>query len=110
MRYNIDKNMLPNTYLFIFLALNAMRSGSAVFKSNYGIKTNEYPKSSCHIIDNIRSKNQCLGTCVITVDKIIMISHDEPTNTCMCCSDITGSDITGPNWKSYVPRKYLLFI
>uniref|UniRef100_K1PDA1 Uncharacterized protein n=1 Tax=Magallana gigas TaxID=29159 RepID=K1PDA1_MAGGI len=29
-----------------------------------------------------------------------MISHDESTLTCMCC---TGRNITGPNWKSYVP-------
>ncbi|XP_052693547.1 uncharacterized protein LOC128171798 [Crassostrea angulata] len=32
-----------------------------------------------------------------------MINHDESTHTCMCCNDTTGSDIPGPNWKSYVP-------
>ncbi|XP_052692703.1 uncharacterized protein LOC128170978 [Crassostrea angulata] len=83
-----------------------MCSGSTVFKSYYGIKTNEYPKSSCHRIDYIRSKGQCLGACVTTTDKIVMISHDESTKTCMCCNDITGSDITDPTWKSYVPRSF----
>lgn len=103
-RHYIDKNMLPKTYLFIFFFSNAMRSGSTVFESYHGIKTNEPPKSSCHKIDDIRSKGQCLGACVTTMDKIVMISHDESTKTCMCCNDITGSDITDPTWKSYVPR------
>lgn len=103
-RHWIDMNMSPKTYLFIFFVLNAMCSGSTVFKSYYGIKTNEYPKSSCHRIDYIRSKGQCLGACVTTTDKIVMISHAESTKTCMCCNDITGSDITDPTWKSYVPR------
>lgn len=109
-RHYIDKNMLPKTYLFIFFFSNAMRSGSTVFESYHGIKTNEPPKSSCHKIDDIRSKGQCLGACVTTMDKIVMISHDESTKTCMCCNDITGSDITDPTWKSYVPRscKYCL--
>lgn len=109
-RYYIEKNMIPKTYLFICLVLKSIHSGSSVFKSFYGIKTNEYPKESCHRIDNIRSKGQCLGTCVISMDRIVMISHNESTKTCMCCSDMTGSDISGPNWRSYVPRKYLCFM
>lgn len=103
-------NILPKACLFIFLVVNAIHSGSAVFKSKYGIKTIEYPKESCQRIDNVRGKGQCLGACVITVDKIVMISHDESTKTCMCCNDISGSDIVGPNWKSYALRtcKYWL--
>lgn len=58
------------------------------------IKTIEYPKSSCNKIQNSKSKNECLGHCVITVNKIFMISHDESTNTCMCCNDIIDCDIT----------------
>lgn len=70
-----------------------------------GIKT----KASCIKILNIISKSKCLGHCVITVNMIVMISHDEATNTCICCNDTTGSDTTGPNWKSYVPPVFVLF-
>lgn len=102
--------MLTKIYLFIFFVSNAMRSESTVFKSQYVIKTTRYPKTSCHRIANIRSKSQCLGTCATTMDMLVMISHDEYTKTCMCCNDILGSDIIGPNWRSYVPRKYLFFM
>lgn len=110
-RYNIDRNMLHVTtiYLFIFFVSNAMRSESTVFKSQYVIKTIKYPKTSCHRISNIRSKSKCVGTCATTMDMLVMISHDEYTKTCMCCNEITGSDIIGPNWRSYVPCKYLFF-
>lgn len=102
--------MLLKSCLFIFLVSNAMRSGLTVFNSYYGIQTSEYPKRTCHKIDNIRSKGQCLGTCLTTMDRIVMTSHHASIKTCLCCSDITGSDIKGPHWKSYVPRtcKYLL--
>lgn len=41
-----------NLFINIF-GLNAMHSGLAVFKANHGINTDEYPKSSCHRIDNM---------------------------------------------------------
>lgn len=101
--------MLTKIYLFIFFVSNAMRSESTVFKSQYVIKTIRYPKTSCHRIANIRRTSQCLGTCATTMDMLVMISHDKYTKTCMCCNDILGSDIIGPNWRSYVPCKYLFF-
>lgn len=100
----IDKDMLPTTCVVLFLVVYIIRSETTGFNSFYAIKKNVYPKSSCHKIANVKSKSQCLGTCKIKMDMIVMISHDESTKTCMCCSDITGSDIAGPNWKSYVPR------
>eukprot|EP00105_Crassostrea_gigas_P040748 XP_019924896.1 PREDICTED: uncharacterized protein LOC109619397 [Crassostrea gigas] len=101
-----DKKMLSKSCLFIFLVSNAMRSGSTVFNSYYGIQTSEYPKRTCQEIDNIRSKGQCLGTCLFTMDKIVLISHHASIKTCLYCSDITGSDIKGPHWKSYVPLPF----
>lgn len=101
--YN-NKNMLSKSCLFICFVSNAMRSGSTVFKSYYGIQTSEYPKRTCHEIDYIRSKGQCLGTCLFTMDRIVLISHHASIKKCLCCSDITGSDIIGHDWKSYVPR------
>lgn len=101
--------MLPMIYVALFLVVHIIRSEAAGFNSYLAIEINEYPKSSCHELSNIKSKFRCLGTCSIIIDMIVMISHDESTEACMCCSDITGRDITGPNWKSYVPRtgKYL---
>nr|XP_019924464.2 uncharacterized protein LOC109619238 [Crassostrea gigas] len=31
-----------------------------------------------------------------------MISHDISAKICMCCNDITGSDISGSNWKTFI--------
>lgn len=104
--------MLPTRYAVCFLVVNIIRNEAIDFRSLNAVKTNDYPKSSCrcHKVTHIKSRSSCLGTCEIIVDKIVMISHDEATSTCMCCNDITGSAITGQNWKSYVPRtcKYFL--
>lgn len=93
----------------ICLVVNIIGIEATRMKTFNGIKTKEYPESSCNKIPNIISKSECLGHCVITVNMIVMISHDEATNTCICCNDITGSDTTGPNWKSYVPPVFVLF-
>ncbi|XP_052693542.1 uncharacterized protein LOC128171792 [Crassostrea angulata] len=95
--------MLLTTYAALFLVVHIIRNEATVFMNVFAIQTYYYPKSSCHQISNIKSKSGCLGTCIISVDRNVMISHDESTSTCMCCNDIAGSDITGPNWKSYVP-------
>lgn len=96
--------MVPATCI-VFLILNILYNKTAsCFDSFYALKTNKYPKSSCHKIASIESGRTCLGTCVVTMDSIAMISHDKSTKICMCCSDITGSDIVGLNWKSYVPH------
>lgn len=98
--------MLLTTSVAVFLVVHIIRNEATVFNDVLAVQSNDYPKSSCHKISNIISTTKCLITCLISVDKIVMISHDESTNTCMCCSDISGSDITRPNWKSYVPCKY----
>lgn len=101
--------MLSKGYVVLLIVSNAIGNVSLLFQSFYGIKIKEYPKSSCHEIADITSKGKCLGTCGTIMDNIVMISHDESTKTCMCCNDITGSDKTGPKWKSYAQRtcKYL---
>lgn len=97
--------MLPTTYTVLVMFICFIRSEATGFKSHHAIKINENPKFSCHKIANIKSKNICLGTCRIKMNRIVMISHDRSTKACMCCNDITGSDLIGPNWKSYVSRK-----
>lgn len=92
--------MFPATYAIFLIITILYNKTASCFDSFYGVKT------------NIESAGRCLGTCGITINRTVMISHDETTKTCMCCSDITGSDIAGPNWKSFVPRtcKYLIVI
>lgn len=103
----ISKDMLRTTYAVLVLVGYIIRCEATGLISHYAIKINENPKSSCHKIANIKSNSICLGTCRIKMDRIVMISHDESTKTCMCCNDINGNVLTGPNWKSYmyVPRK-----
>lgn len=96
--------MLPTASRMIFLVLHIICIEATAIKTFYGIKTKEYPKSSCNKIQNEISESECLRHCIDTTNTIVMISHDDSTNTCMCCSDITGDDISGPNWKSYVRR------
>lgn len=88
----------------VFLVIHILYNNSAIaFQSFYGVRTNEYPKSSCQAIANINSTGKCLGTCGFILDRIIMISHDESTHICMCCKNLTGSDIIGSNWRTFVP-------
>lgn len=92
--------MLRRAYS-VFLIINIFNNKSAsCFDSFYAVRTNDYPKSSCHKIANIETAGECLLTCKISVDAIVMISHDISAKICMCCNDITGSDISGSNWKN----------
>lgn len=104
--------MFQGTYIVFLIITILYNKMVSCFGSFYGVRTNENPKISCRIIANIETDVRCLGTCGITMKTIDMISHDLSTKTCMCCSDLTGSDITGPNLKSYVPRtcKYLIYL
>lgn len=103
--------MLSKVFGFTFLVFNVIAKESTILKDFYAIQTNELPKSSCHEISKIQIECRCLGTCVNRMDKIVMISHDDSTQTCMCCNTFTGSDMLGQNWKSYVRRicKHFLF-
>lgn len=106
---SLDKEMLPTSYVALFLVVHVIHNEAAGFNSFYAIKTNEYPKSSCHKISDIKSKSRCLNACERRMDMIVMISHDDSTNTCMCCNNITGKYIAGQNWKSYAPRSCKYF-
>lgn len=106
----MDKDMLTKVSVVLFFVSNAMCNEATGFKSFYGIKTDEYPKSSCHKISEIKSKGRCLEICGTTINNVAMISHDESTKVCMCCSDLTGSDLSGLNWKSYIPGKCVFLL
>lgn len=101
--------MAQATYI-VFLIVNIFYNTASCLDSFYAVRTNKNPKPSCHEIANIETARRCLGICRTKKDKIVMISFDKSSKTCMCCSDLTGSDITGQNWKSYVPRTCKYFI
>lgn len=98
-------NMLQISYSVIVLATIILCSKEAYLKMFYGERTNDYPKSSCLDIGKSHSTGRCLAVCGTSLEMLIMISHNMETHTCMCCDDITGSDIIGSNWKTYIPRK-----
>lgn len=98
-------NMFKISYSVVVLATTILCSTETYLKMFYGERTNDYPKSSCLDIGKFQSTGRCLQVCGNTLDMLIMISHNMETLTCMCCDDITGSDIIGSNWKTYIPRK-----
>nr|XP_019924468.2 uncharacterized protein LOC105332398 [Crassostrea gigas] len=94
--------MLQRTYVIFLIMYISYNKTISCFESFYGVKTNEYPKTSCQEIANIKTALRCLGRCGSTIDNIVMISYNESTDTCMCCNDITGSDLIGADWNSFV--------
>lgn len=96
--------MLQKTPYVVFLILNIKCVKPTGIESFHGVRTGGYPKSSCRKIDNVISTGRCLAKCGILMDEIIMVSLDKSTRICMCCNDITGGDIIGSNWKTFVPR------
>lgn len=97
--------MLQATCIVTLVIHMLYNYGATALQSFYGVRTDENPKSSCHRITNIESTGKCLGTCGTIIDRIVMISHDESTNTCMCCNNLTGTDIIGSIWKTFSPGK-----
>lgn len=89
-------------FLIVNILLNKTING---FQSFYAGRLDEYPKTSCLKIPNIERAGRCRG-------------HAEPKRTESSWSamknlrkpDITGADINGPKWKSYVPYTCKHFI
>lgn len=71
--------MLPMTYVALFLVVRIIRNDATVFNDVFALQTNDYPKSSCHQISNIKSTSTCLETCIISVNSNVILSHDEST-------------------------------
>lgn len=46
--------MLPMTYVALFLVVRIIRNDATVFNDVFALPTNDYPKSSCHQISNIK--------------------------------------------------------
>ena len=79
-------------------------------QSNYALKTARYPRRSCLQIVNIPSKRVCFIRCLNTLDVHYMFSYNQILQYCMCCQDLSGSDITDNDWETYEPRKLCLVL
>ena len=80
------------------------------FQSNFGIKTGKFPKDSCHEIFNIENKGKCMLSCLAPLDVHYMFSYNEDQEACLCCKDLSGSDVISPGWETFVPREFIFFI
>lgn len=85
-------DMLQATYIVLAVIYIFYNNTGSAFESFYGVRKDEYPKSSYQAMANIEQR-RCLGTCAISLDRIAMVCHDEFTKICMCCNNYTGSDI-----------------
>lgn len=89
-----------------YLFMNFLSSNAAQIASFYVEKTYESPKSSCFEITNILGIERCAVKCLNTIATTYMFSVNKNQRKCLCCPDLTGSDITDPEWESFISRKY----
>lgn len=85
--------MLQTAFVVVLLVIKIVYINGTGFQNLQGLKTDDYPKSSCLEITKIKDTLAC--KCGILIDKIIMMSYEKYTHICMCCVYITGSDIIG---------------
>lgn len=93
-------------HMMLYLFMNFLSSNAAQIASFYVEKTHESPKSSCVEITNILGIERCAVKCLNTIATTYMFSVNKNQRKCLCCPDLTGSDITDPEWESFIPRKY----
>lgn len=93
-------------HMMFYLFMNFLSSNAAQIASFYVEKTHESPKSSCVEITNILGIERCAVKCLNTIATTYMFSVNKNQRKCLCCPDLTGSDITDPEWESFIPRKY----
>ena len=75
-------------------------------ESIYGERYDLYPKTSCLTINHIETTGSCFIRCINALDRYQMFSYRKDYKVCMCCADLSGSDVTGFNWQTYIPREY----
>lgn len=93
-------------HMMFYLFMNFLSCNASQIASFYVEKTHESPKSSCVEISNILGIERCAVKCLNTIATTYMFSVNKNQRKCLCCPDLTGSDITDPEWESFIPRKY----
>ena len=105
--------MLPNRRMLQrWIALSVLLLSHFIFyvetmktESFHAIKTARYPRRSCLQIVNTPSKRVCFIRCLNKLDVLYMFSYNKILQSCMCCQDLSGNDITDNNWETYELRK-----
>ena len=77
-------------------------------ESMYGERYDLYPKTSCLTINHTETTVTCFLRCIYALEGHQMFSYSEDYEVCMCCADLSGSDVTGFNWQTYIQREYNL--
>ena len=93
----------------VFISLWFLYSEAIFFQNNFAIKTDTPPKESCQKIFNVQNKGKCMLTCLAALDVHYMFSYNEDQEACMCCKDLSGSDVIDPGWETFVPRELIFF-
>ena len=114
-KHNIDSSYMPCKMFYIsrevvFISVWFLFSEAVFFQNNFGMKTDTPPKDSCQKIFNVQNKGKCMMSCLAALDVHYMFSYNEGQETCLCCKDLTGSDVISPGWETFVPRKFIFFI
>ena len=98
------QKMYDNIVLLTFSFLISY-SGAIKPESVHAIKTERNPRTSCIQIFNIPSKGFCFLSCLNKLEVHYMFSYNQEQQSCMCCQDLSGSEITDKGWDTYEPRE-----
>lgn len=77
-----------------------------VVESVFGEKSDLSPKTSCLTINNVETTGQCFMRCLNAFEFHRMLSYNGDHKICICCVNISGSDVIEYQWMTYIPRKY----
>ena len=91
-----NRRMLQRRLVFCVLLLSHFIFDVETMKTEnfHAIKTARYPRTSDLQIVNIPSKRVCFISCLNKMEVHYIFSYDKILQSCMCCQDLSGSDIT----------------
>ena len=73
----------------------------------FGVKSDLYPKTSCLSIAKVETIGHGFLRRLKAFEFHRMFSYSKDNRVCMCCVDLSGNDVIGYDWMTYVPHKYL---
>ena len=98
---------MSNRMYYVLVLFTVFLCGEMLeMESMYGERYDLYPKTSCLTINHIETTARCFLRCINAMDGYQMFSYCKDYKVCMCCADLSGSDVTGFNWQTYIPREY----
>ncbi|XP_048750767.2 uncharacterized protein LOC125662565 [Ostrea edulis] len=97
--------MLTRTYFFCLMIFSIVfqRTIQNGVYLDYAVRTHSLPTTTCLRVNDVKSTWRCFSTCLKKMNYFYMFSHNNPDQSCACCTDQTGSALTGTKWKTYIP-------